>query len=88
MLLTSMSSSHKDEQHAPRRNPAASTAVSSMTDSQVVMDAQNVTPGIAQVALDAPNDVPAVPPVSQNATAALMVAIPPLCQNAMAAPMG
>eukprot|EP00961_Rhodomonas_salina_P203484 2745860-Rhodomonas_salina.2 len=61
---------------APRKNPAASTAVSSTTDSQVVMDAQNVAPGIGQIAMDTPNDVPvinSVPPISQDVTAARMV---------------
>eukprot|EP00961_Rhodomonas_salina_P120245 1618415-Rhodomonas_salina.1 len=76
----------------PRKNPAASTAVSSnaTTDGQVVMDAQNVARGIRQVAVDAQNDVPvinSVPPISQDATAARMVRVPPLSQNAMAAQM-
>eukprot|EP00961_Rhodomonas_salina_P242981 3282781-Rhodomonas_salina.1 len=65
----------------PRKNPTASTAVSSSTsDSQVVMDSQNSNTQVA------PNDN-AVSPVSQNAMAAPMVAIPPLGQNAMAAPI-
>eukprot|EP00961_Rhodomonas_salina_P270086 3648955-Rhodomonas_salina.1 len=79
---------------SPRKNPAASSAVSSnaKTDGQVVMDSQpdDVAPGIGQVAMDALNDVPvinSVPPISQDATAARMVGVPPLSQNAMAAQM-